>query len=227
LAKEAAAGDWTVTVSATGRVDSVYAINPVAGTMAAQNITLRETAPVTPGPGEFIDYRDNKTYKYVTIGGKKWMAENLNYETPSDSWCYSNSANNCTTYGRLYTWNTAMTACPSGWHLPTRREWVDLLNAAADGAPGVVEGNALKSETGWNSGCNGTDIYGFKALPGGLRYPDGNFKDAGKSGYWWSATEGDASSTHYVSMLNISGGGRVGGSTGNKECGFAVRCVRD
>jgi len=41
LAKKAANGDWTITVSSPGYVDSVYTLRPAAGNNARQNITLR------------------------------------------------------------------------------------------------------------------------------------------------------------------------------------------
>jgi uncharacterized protein (TIGR02145 family) len=183
--------------------------------------------------GMFTDYRDDKTYKYVTIIGKKWMAENMNFETPSDSWCYYNNAANCTNYGRLYTWNTAMTVCPSGWHLPTREEWGDLAIAAGGtgtyGATGTA-GKALKSTTGWNYNGNGidsygTDSYGFKALPGGDRYSGGSFNGVGDYGRWWTATENNASGA-YGRGMNYNYGSVVENTYG-KEYGLSVRCVGD
>jgi len=76
--------------------------------------------------------------------------------------------------------------------------WFDLrgrvlLFAAAGGYS--TAGKKLKSTSGWNwisyyniSG-NGTDDFGFSALPGGYRRPDGTFGNAGDSGLWWTATE--------------------------------------
>lgn len=75
---------------------------------------------------DFTDERDGQTYKVIKIGKQVWMAENLNYET-KDSYCYENAPANCEKYGRLYTWEAALNACPLGWHLPTKEEFETLV----------------------------------------------------------------------------------------------------
>jgi len=138
--------------------------------------------------GTFTDSRNGRKYRTVKIGGKTWMAENVNYQPKSgNSWCYENEDSNCKKYGRLYDWNTAKTVCPAGWHLPSREEWNELVTASG----GNVAGKALKSTYGWNGNGNGTDEFGFSALPGGSRRSGGNFNSAGyDGGHWWTATEG-------------------------------------
>jgi len=64
------------------------------------------------GNGTFIDDRDDKTYRYVTICSQTWMAENLNYNA-SGSRCYGDNSGDdkegyCSIYGRLYDWSTAV-----------------------------------------------------------------------------------------------------------------------
>ncbi len=56
------------------------------------------------------------------LGTQTWFAENLNYHTGFSRW-YDNHTDNGDVYGRLYTWDAAMTAYPDGWHLPTDEEY--------------------------------------------------------------------------------------------------------
>ena len=107
------------------------------------------------------DPRDGKKYKTVQIGSQTWMAENLNYEI-ADSYCYNNDTSNCKKYGRLYTRDAALKACPAGWHLPSMDEFKVLIET---GGGEKIAGEILKSKSGWNDGGNGSDAFGFSALP--------------------------------------------------------------
>ncbi len=167
------------------------------------------------------DSRDGKKYKVVKIGNQTWMAENLNYDA-SGSKCYDNKPANCAKYGRLYNWNTAMSACPSGWHLPSKSEY-EVLDRAVGGEK--VAGKKLKSKSGWKDNGNGTDEFGFAALPGGNGGSVGSFYSAGLSGYWWSASEYDANDAY----LRFMAYGYEGAYLVNydKSNLFSVRCLRD
>ena len=166
---------------------------------------------------------DAEKYRTVVIGGETWMAENLNFET-SNSWCYRNDASNCDAYGRLYTWDAAMSACPAGWRLPNDSDWRTLTNAISN-AVGINAGTKLKSTSGWKSRGNGNDEIGFSALPGGYRNTDGSFGFVGHYGRWWSATEHDASRARYQYMLYSNSNVRSGWY--GKSLGFSVRCLMD
>ncbi len=76
----------------------------------------------------FKDSRDGKEYKALGYAGLIWMGENLRYNT-KHSWCYEDKAGNCKEFGRLYTWDEAIGACPKGWHLPTKLEWDTLITS--------------------------------------------------------------------------------------------------
>jgi len=170
----------------------------------------------------FTDKRDSKIYKTVAIGSLTWFAENLNYKA-GNSWCYDNDEYNCTKYGRLYDWNTARVVCPSGWHLPSRAEWNDMISTIG----GSAVGKKLKSKDGWNIiGRIGTDEYGFSALPGGRRFASGNFRLIGEAGNWWTSTECSSLEAYYKYMnASIN---EVGESNYyRKIMGFSVRCVKN
>jgi len=170
------------------------------------------TALFAQQKGTFTDMRDGKIYKTVKIGKQVWMAENLNYEVEG-SRCYGEGGlaynketlkwditlsnaeiqTNCTKYGRLYNWETAMKVCPSGWHLPSKEEW-KVLVALAGGEN--IGGKYLKATSGWNwndvkkKSGNGIDAYGFSALPGGIgNWADNGFDFVGEGGSWWSASD--------------------------------------
>jgi uncharacterized protein (TIGR02145 family) len=189
---------------------------------------------------------EGKNYKTVVIGAQAWMAENLNYNA-SGSKCYDNQESYCDKYGRLYDWATAMGissvynssynpsastkyrgVCPSGWHIPNDGEWEMLIDYAGGSS---VAGNRLRATSGWNNGGNGTDTYGFSALPGGVCWPDDagsgyHFSDAGSyGGYWWSATEGNSYAAYRRRM--IYGDADVGRGNDDKTILLSVRCLND
>lgn len=129
----------------------------------------------------FTDVRDGRKYKIVKIGTQTWMAENLNYNT-SNSWC-----NQCETYGRLYTYDAAKGACPSGWHLPSDTEWTTLINYLGGEE---VAGGKMKATKLWNSPNDGaTNSSGFTAFPGGGASTNGYFNGLGDNVSFWSTTE--------------------------------------
>jgi len=201
--------------------------------------------PAAAQTSKFTDPRDNKTYRTVVIGNKVWMAENLNHKI-GNSWCYDNKDSNCSKYGRLYDWNTAArVACPRGWRLPSDADWDDVVLATGGEE---VAGKKLKSKTGWDfictsdmmindeAGCivgkkysgNGTDDFGFSALPGGGFLTEGSFEGfagVGGSGNWWSVSE--------IDVDNVSAWGMsldyesMGNGWVNKSNGLSVRCLQD
>jgi len=178
---------------------------------------------VVDGVGMLTDSRDGKKYKTVVIGGKRWMGENLNYQPQKgNSWCYDNNNSNCGKYGRLYDWNTAKTVCMTGWHLPSRQEWDNLVTAA--GGKNAA-GKKLKARSGWNKDGNGTDDFGFSALPGGRRYSSGDFSYAGYYGLWWTATELGSNYAYYRNMNDDLD--NVYEDLNYKYYGYSVRCVAD
>ena len=81
----------------------------------------------TVNDGIMTDLRDGNTYTVETYSGKLWMVHNLNYNTDK-SYCYEGSSSNCDIHGRLYEFNAAQNACPTGWHLATRSDFEEVQN---------------------------------------------------------------------------------------------------
>ena len=209
--------------------------------------------------GTLTDTRDGQTYKTVVIGTQTWMAENLNYAytgvpynykgytSDSTSWCYNNDPVNCTKYGRLYTWASAMDStgtwstnskncgyrttcsqtypvqgiCPTGWHIPSLEEWKILFTAIGSAS---TAGKKLKS-TNWFDGRNGTDDYAFLALPTGYRTPEGIFADEGLIEMYWSTAEYNYNEAFQIRLDHYTDG--VLRTVTSKSFAHPVRCIKD
>jgi len=154
---------------------------------------------------------------------EKWMKKNLDVLVDS-SWCYDGDPANCDKYGRLYTWEAAKAACQlAGKRLPTDQEWWSLVNAAGGKNDA---GGKLKARHGWNDDGNGTDNYGFSALPGGHRsYYEDSFDRAGDIGYWWTAKENGYNAAVSFMMTYNTTEAKLG--VDNAGYGYSVRCVEN
>lgn len=230
---------------------------------AGSYITIWIEGTLIPEPLEtFVDSRDNKSYKIITIGTQVWMAENLAYlpsvspptsESDMDPFYYvydysgtststATATANYSTYGVLYNWPAALTACPSGWHLPIDAEWTTLSNYLIEngygyGGSGDDIAKSMAAKTNWTSSSTaGTPGYdpasnnssGFSALPGGHRYSNEysiGFASIEYTGSWWSSTEYEAPSA-WFRFLTFNNSG-VSQSIDYKKKGSSVRCVRD
>ncbi|MBR3073307.1 fibrobacter succinogenes major paralogous domain-containing protein [Fibrobacter sp.] len=171
------------------------------------------------------------------------------------SWCYNGEPKNCDVAGRLYTWAAAIDSvsladdadnpricgygkecdftstrsatfvqgvCPGGWHLPSKKEWNALFTVVGGDS---TAGKLLKSQTGWYNRGNGTDAFGFSALPAGGRNGDGEGYNEGDYAYFWSSTE---LNSNYAYDVHLGYGGDDAGLLYNiKNNGFSVRCLKD
>ena len=196
---------------------------------------------------------DGNTYQTVIIGDQNWMAENLKttrYATGDtipnvinkEKWLnltdgawsyYKNDEKFNEVYGKLYNWYNVIderNVCPNGWHVPSDAEWKILADFIISNGHEGREGLALKSINGWNTfdglSGNGTDDYGFHALPGGNRNINGNFSNLGKNGYWWSTSE-HANPVNAWSRYLYSNNRNIMNYEDFKNYGFSIRCLQD
>ncbi len=197
------------------------------------------------GTDSIHDY-DSNWYHTTPIGNQCWLKENMRATHYAEGtlingyhWYDSDSTTYADSTGALYTWAAVMNGaassnsnpsgvqgvCPEGWHLPSNDEWDELENFLSKDGHSGSEGTALKATTGWYSNGNGTDDYGFTALPGGRRNYDGRFGSISDNGFWWSATEYDVSNAWYRYMYTSNS--TVDSYGSSKGSGFSVRCLRD
>ena len=217
----------------------VWAYN-ICGPSTATTLTQSTSAcPWTCGQS-YTDSRDGQTYNTVQLGSQCWMAQNLNYET-GNSCCYDYNSSNCNIYGRLYDWQTAVGACPSGWHLPTDAEWAtltDYVNSQPSYQCNNTSGwiaKAMADTILWNSSTNTCAIgnnlslnnaTGFSGLPGGYRDYYNYFINVEHAALWWSLTEYDSDQV-WIHALYFADPQAKHYDSGLKEYGLSVRCLRD
>ena len=175
--------------------------------------------------GNFTDERDGNTYKYVVIGEQTWMAQNLRYNT-GNSICYMDSVSYCKVYGYLYTWEDALNACPSGWHLPEASEWDSLISFLGGKwkAGGHLKEKGTKHWEWPNKGA--VDTYGFCALPTDIKVHYGGYIGLLRANAeYWSATESDAISSHSFKLYSSIVLADL--TKASKTTAISIRCIRD
>ena len=175
--------------------------------------------------GTLLDSRDGKSYKTVVIGGKTWMAENLNFATDS-SFCYDDVPANCTKYGRLYQEFDAEKACPEGWALPTEDDWRDLVNTAK--SEFGDQNGSLRALDAWEDTIFGdnvvaTNATGFSALPSGYRASTGECDGEGRKAYFWGVSNNTL--TYAWILSNQYDMDKESGRKG--YFAYSVRCVKN
>jgi uncharacterized protein (TIGR02145 family) len=199
------------------------------------------------------DSRDGQIYKTIKIGEQVWMAQNLNYKTTT-SYCFNDSTEYCEKYGRLYTWAASVDKsekecglgnecnlasgnirgiCPDGWYLPSEADFETLIKAVG-GEKGAS--TKLKSLSGWRDdggeSGNGTDSFGFSALPVGVGMQ--GFYGEGYGTQFWVSTEcGSASaadkgySCASIMSLDYDDVDVSLRSYAAKDFKFSIRCIKE
>lgn len=228
-------------------------------------ITTKTTAIERPAVRDI----DGNVYKTVTIGRQTWMAENLkvsklNNGTPIElaygsawgpksnpdvtpKYCYYNPYGD--NYGALYNWYTVNTKklCPTGWHVPSDREWSTLQEFLMTNGFSWTHsptlklnrlGKALASTTGWEyikyTGSVGDPDYpeyrnksGFTGLPGGKISVTGSAVGQSQFAWWWTSTESGDNKINAWFMVISYNGPDIATYTDQKWVGHSVRCLKD
>lgn len=165
------------------------------------------TTPAATVNGDVMtDNRDGKKYKLVMVGEKIWMAENLAYRTATGSYCYDGDCDNI-----LYTFAAIESACPGGWHMPSRTEMEALAEEGSE----------------W-------EYWQF-----GGRMNGSNFNYSDQMGFWWlsksaafKSGDDDNCKSSNCAMLFVQkapdyGDGENKFQQDDKAKGFSIRCVQN
>lgn len=243
-----------ITGSATGFEDVIIYNSPTSDMIYTFNFS---SVFVCGNP--ITDLRDNIVYNTVLIGNQCWFAENLKYlpsvvgaspgsETIPYYYVYdyngtsvlnAKSSINYSIYGVLYNWLAATNSCPTGWHLPTNQEWIELelslgmslVQTDSTGFRGTNEGSKLAGNHSlWLSGLLVNSPHfntsSFLALPGGSRHSDGSFYSIGENARFWSGSNTSINTAwRRVLWYDISNIGASNNS--NFSHGQSVRCIKD
>ena len=197
-------------------------------------------------PGLVVDFEGN-IYKTAKIGDQVWMAENLrstrfsdgkeipliadsinweNLASPGLCW-FDNDVANKDPYGALYNGYAIDSGklCPSGWHVPGKEEWQQLITYLGD----TTDAGGKLKETGtthWylpNTGADNSS--GFTATGAGVRYFEGSFTSLMKYNGMWSATETGSNDKWFLGLYYKNASVTI--AHRNNNYGFSVRCVKD
>lgn len=226
------------------RTQLLYYRGVLSGTRGAAKSTLF----VFPAYGQTVTY-GSVIYKTVVIGKQTWFASNLDYSGSAGSTvgaCYQNNDSYCAKFGRLYTWAEAVSLhtgcnmrdstytactltepvqgiCPTGWHVPSSKDWADLKAITSIAANVKSQDEWLPS--GYEVGGPGIDLYGFRALPAGVMIND-TWSDLGEATFFWSSKELSGTSAPAAVLTNTSGVFREKSNYG-KTIRASVRCIKN
>ncbi len=184
-------------------------------------------------------YNDGTLIDMIT-DNSEWSMHNQG----AYAWYNNDEATHKDVYGALYNGYAASSGklCPKGWNVASYNDWIRLINYIS-GAMGPG-GNMLKScrqidsplsgmcattqHPRWEADSvnYGSDEFGFAALPGGLRNPQGVFVQIGGGGYWHTSTlYREPNTIIYSSMYSSSE--RVLPRYSHISQGMCIRCIKD
>jgi uncharacterized protein (TIGR02145 family) len=238
-------GTYTWRVQAACSAIPPYDVTPIS-------VSSGFTVPGSSCPASVTDV-DGNVYSTVSINGQCWMQSNLAVERYRNGNGISTGINNTLwsttvegafavyedlsvnkgTYGLLYNWFAVQDAsglCPTGWHIPSVTEWMDLstyLDGDSLSGATLKSVGTLSAGTGlWQTPNEGaTNSSGFTGLPGGLKDKFGNYFDKSLGGFFWSSTE---SSPGFSWFREIYFGNTLFYEFESfQQLGLSVRCLKD
>lgn len=126
-------------------------------------------------------------------------------------------------YGALYNWYAVSNyngICPIGWRVPSLSDWNNLNNFIGDDSS-----LKLKASSFNNPSWDGSNDYGFLAIPSGMRGVNGNFSGIKDYSYFWTSSLGANNDSWSIGLFSeIS---NIDLAEMSKSAGLSVRCVKN
>lgn len=93
---------------------------------------------------------------------------------------YNNDSSYIEKFGYMYSRLSVATdnLCPSGWHIPSREDWDELVKYLGNNAGGKLK--ARGNDIWYGQNTQASDEYDFCALPGGMLTINNSFSEDGK-----------------------------------------------
>ena len=192
--------------------------------------------------GDPIPYvKGNDEWSNLTTGAYCWYIDSIDIDDDGTK-DYGVSYKECA--GNLYNFyvvEDTRNVCPTGWHVPSEAEWVELIEFDRQYSSGAGVGTSLSPVEAWPSdvfeGSQFNDDLGFRALPvGNLIF---NFHYFKSNGNWWTSDEADYNDNDNDNGRSIEmwiGGAPIfshdgyldsGGGSFPADIGLSIRCVKD
>ncbi|MDR1761175.1 MAG: fibrobacter succinogenes major paralogous domain-containing protein [Bacteroidales bacterium] len=162
-------------------------------------------------PGTFATAPEELGMLYQWNSKIGWSIDTLTF---SENWTvYGSCQYNSTT------WKRANDPCPQGWRIPTRPEFINLVNASV----GNKEWITINGQGGYKLGVGENTIF-LPAAGSGVRHnATMRFKGAGSLGFYWTTTFNTTKHTPLPYQFNPTN--EYFSSGGGCYAGFSVRCV--
>lgn len=188
-------------------------------------------------------------YYYTRVGSLDWMRNNLSSRDGGAP--FANHDVMSGVFGRYYSHEDALNACPEGWRLPSEADWVGLGKALGDGqakpmAPiadvaaklmADVSFNGVQMWEYWPEVGDITDASGLAVIPAGFAnlglrqddsYPQASFEGLNEYAAFWTADKVDGEEgMAYYRYLVVDQPDLFVGKGDARSFGASVRCVRD
>lgn len=198
-------------------------ISPAICLLLITILIMGKEAISQPQLKKITDTNGNVYLIKILPDNTQWLATNLNIQI-EDSWCYDDNPENCKQYGRLYTFDSALKACPflgEEWRLPTNQEWEAMVQIYG----GVRDRSTDDGKAAFKALIAGGES-GFDILFGGNREADGkSYTRLNAHGFYWTAT---ANADWTAWFYNLGANGKIVNrhGDGDRQEAVSVRCIR-